>query len=47
MSIGLATPIQDIHLQKEAAVSQGTLIMVMPMSKLHIDLDQLKIEGTS
>jgi hypothetical protein len=39
--------IQGVHLQKEAVVFGSPLILTMPVSGLHIDLDELKNEATS
>ena len=44
---GLSIPVQDVHLQKEASVFEGPLILIMPVLGLHIELDQLKNETTS
>lgn len=37
----LSAPGEGAHLQKEAVVFRGPLILVVPISGLHIDLDQL------
>jgi hypothetical protein len=46
MLVGLFTPIQGVHLQKEAVVVGGSLILIMFILRLHVDLDQLKNEAT-
>ena len=43
----LSAPVQGVHLWKEAVVFRGPLILVMPISGLHIDLDQLKGEAST
>ena len=41
MLVGLFTPVQGVHLQKE-----NPLLLVMLVSGLHIDSDQLENEAT-
>ena len=46
MPAGLLTPVQGVDLQKEAIVFGDPLLLVMSVSGLHIDLDQLENEIT-
>lgn len=41
IDVGRSTPFEDVHLWKDAIVVAGPLILVMPISRLHVDLDQL------
>lgn len=36
---------QDVHLQKKVVVIAGSLILVLPISRLQIDYDKLIIEA--
>ena len=42
----LSATVQGVHFLKEAVVVKGSLILVIHVSGLHIDLNQLKIEAT-
>ena len=46
MPVGLFTPVQGVHLQKEAIVFEDLLLLVMSISGLHMDLGQLENEAT-
>ena len=46
MSVGLFVPIQGVHFRKKAVVIKVSLILIMPVSRLHTDLDQLENEAT-
>ena len=42
LQTSLSTPIQGVQLRKEAVVVRGPLILVILVTELHIDLDQLR-----
>ena len=42
----MSLPVQGVHLRMEAVVFGGPLILEKPVSRLHIDLDQLENEAT-
>ena len=46
MQASLFTHIQGVHLLEEAVVFKVLLILVMSMSKLHIELDSLQDDAT-
>ena len=43
--VGLSVPIQGVHLQKEASVFKGPLILAVPVLGFQINLDQLENEA--
>jgi hypothetical protein len=43
---GLSVPVQGVHLRKEVVVFGGLQTLVMSVSGLQIDLDQLINEAT-
>ena len=46
MEVGLSLIVQGVHLRNEAIVSRTPLVLVMPVSGLHINLVGLKDEET-
>jgi hypothetical protein len=44
--VGLFALVEGVHLSKETLVFKGPLILVMLVSGLHVDLDQLKDEAS-
>jgi hypothetical protein len=44
VSVGLSVPIHGVHLRKEAVVIKVPVILIMSVSRLHIDLDQVENE---
>lgn len=44
--VGLSTIIQGVHPQKETTVFGGPLIIVIHISGLHVDSNQLENEAT-
>lgn len=47
MPYGLSAPIQCVHFQEEAIVFGAPVILVMPISELHLDLNQLENEANN
>ena len=44
---GLSAPVQGVHLRKEAVILGALyVILVMPVSRLHMELDELEDEAT-
>ena len=46
MPTGLFAPVQGVHLREKAIVFRDPLILVMHVTRLNIDLDQLKNKET-
>ena len=44
---GFSAPVQGAHLRKEAIFSGAPLILIIPRSGLHMDLDQLNDEAST